>query len=67
MEVTNYRLPNRSAPEPGGPAQRLHEALLRPGVAARARRADIGLVAETTPLTEDGHLLNTQNRTRALM
>eukprot|EP00969_Alexandrium_andersonii_P288498 12753966-Alexandrium_andersonii.AAC.1 len=31
MQVTNYRLPNRAAPATDGPAQRLHEALLRPG------------------------------------
>eukprot|EP00969_Alexandrium_andersonii_P035906 1572842-Alexandrium_andersonii.AAC.1 len=67
MQVANYRLPNRAAPATDGPAQRLHEALLRPGVAARARRADVGLVAETSPLAEDGHVLNMQQRTRALM
>eukprot|EP00969_Alexandrium_andersonii_P334151 14766511-Alexandrium_andersonii.AAC.1 len=31
MPVTNYRLPNLAAPSADGPAQRLHEALLRPG------------------------------------
>eukprot|EP00969_Alexandrium_andersonii_P077112 3399784-Alexandrium_andersonii.AAC.1 len=64
MAATNYRLPSRAAPVPNGPVQRLHEALLRPGVAGRARGAHVVLVAEMTPLAEDGHFITTQQRTR---
>eukprot|EP00969_Alexandrium_andersonii_P129280 5712763-Alexandrium_andersonii.AAC.1 len=47
--ATLYRVGAGASPAGPGAAQRLHEALLRPGVAARAREADVALVAEMAP------------------